>query len=141
VIVHVWNDVGDETPGPTGLPDGADCSIRNAWLRSQRCRDLAKLHAVTSDLNLFVDPPNKSQSTIWEPAGTVPSSVQTTADRTEGIGYESLGGCCRGVQIAARNPRSTEEEFSGNADWNRHAQRIKHESLLTIQGASERRGI
>src|ERR1043165_2214223 len=95
----------------------------------EQCKlDLPRLDAVTANLYLVIDAPEKLNPSVIQIAGQIASFIQSLAGIAKRIGNELLRRCCGTVYVSSRYTSTAEMQFTRHAD--------RHGSQLLIQNVS-----
>ena len=107
--------------------------LRHTGLAAERRRDLARLDAEAADLHLVIGAAEEVQHPVQTPARQIAGAVHPRARRAERAGHKALRRQARAVQIAPRQTRSGNVEFTRNA--NRHRTQTPIQNMLTARSA------
>ena len=107
-------------------------------MRRQDGLDFADFNAIAAQLDLLIEPAQKLQIAVRQPATAIPRAVQSrTEARAERIGYEPLGRQLRIIHIPARQTRAANVEFARHADRNRPLILVQHIHLNIGDGPAD----
>ena len=90
---------------PRTVIAGYDRGFTHDRMTAKRRFNFGQFHAVTQDLHLPIDPPQKLDIAVGHPSPQVASLVQSgSLDRGKRIGDELSGGQVRPIPVAPRSP-------------------------------------
>ena len=113
--------------------------VPHTALRAERPFDFTGLDPVAVDLDLVVNPAAKLDIPVRQDTGDVAATIQaSTRIRRERIGYESLGGLVRAVEVAPRHARAADAQLALFADWHGLAGAVEEIDAAVGQRSTQR---
>ncbi len=100
--------------------------------------DLIELDPIAADLDLVVDPSQKSDLAVRKESPEIAGSIQAAAFVAERIGQEPFGGEVRPVPITASDSGAADVNFASRALWNFAAMFVEDVNTHIIDGPTDR---
>src|SRR5881227_3365661 len=108
--------IGDQLPVARLILARDHRCLRHGRMIRQCRLDLARLDAITADLDLAVGAAKEVENPVWAPARHIPSTVHPAAGRAETIGHEPLSRQPWMMLITARKTRPSYVKLPSNSN-------------------------